>query len=158
MIRRIISGGQTGADQGALFAARSLGIETGGTAPKGWRTQAGPAPWLAFYGLVTCDSVEYRPRTWKNVHDSTGTLIFGDLTSPGCSLTMQLCTQLGRPWIHVRWFPGVDVEAGDLARFRGWLRANGISTLNVAGNREERAPGISVAVGRFLGKVLQCSS
>lgn len=158
MIRRIISGGQTGADQGALFAARSLGIETGGTAPKGWRTQAGPAPWLAFYGLVTCDSVEYRPRTWKNVHDSTGTLIFGDLTSPGCSLTREICTQLGRPWIHVRWFPGVDVEGDAVEMVRGWLMVNGISTLNVAGNREERAPGISVAVGRFLSGVLRCSS
>lgn len=32
----VISGGQTGADFGALLAARDCGIETGGWAPKGW--------------------------------------------------------------------------------------------------------------------------
>jgi hypothetical protein len=35
----IISGGQTGADQGGLFAAEILKIKTGGYAPKGYRTE-----------------------------------------------------------------------------------------------------------------------
>lgn len=41
---RIISGGQTGADQGALVAAKQLGIETGGWTPRGFLTEAGPCP------------------------------------------------------------------------------------------------------------------
>jgi hypothetical protein len=35
---KIISGGQTGADQGGLEGARLLGIQTGGTAPYNWMT------------------------------------------------------------------------------------------------------------------------
>jgi hypothetical protein len=41
-IVKVISGGQTGADQGGLVAARTLKIETGGTAAKGWLTEDGP--------------------------------------------------------------------------------------------------------------------
>jgi Circularly permutated YpsA SLOG family len=51
MIELVISGGQTGADQAGLRAARASGIRCGGMAPKGWLTEAGPAPWLADYGL-----------------------------------------------------------------------------------------------------------
>ena len=43
-LTKIISGGQTGADYGALLAAHALGLETGGWAPKGWRTEDGPKP------------------------------------------------------------------------------------------------------------------
>jgi len=46
MLERIITGGQIGADQGALRAARAAGIATGGWAPAGWETEAGPAPEL----------------------------------------------------------------------------------------------------------------
>ncbi len=47
MLDRVISGGQTGADQAALRAARAAGIPTGGWAPLGWKTEEGPAPRLA---------------------------------------------------------------------------------------------------------------
>ena len=50
--KKIISGGQTGADLGALVGARRVGIETGGTAPKGFRTDRGLQPVLRQYGLV----------------------------------------------------------------------------------------------------------
>jgi Circularly permutated YpsA SLOG family len=55
VIARIITGGQTGADQGGLRAARAAGIATGGFAPKGWATETGAAPWLAEFGLVECE-------------------------------------------------------------------------------------------------------
>ena len=44
MIERVISGGQTGADQAGLAVAKRLGIPTGGCMPKGWLTEAGPRP------------------------------------------------------------------------------------------------------------------
>ena len=53
-LRKVVSGGQTGADQAGLRAARAAGIETGGWAPKGWETEEGPAPWLSDYGLKEC--------------------------------------------------------------------------------------------------------
>lgn len=53
MLTKIISGGQTGADEGGLEGARLLGIPTGGTAPKGYRTENGPNLTLRdTYGLV----------------------------------------------------------------------------------------------------------
>ena len=36
--RKVISGGQTGADQAGLVAARRFGIPTGGWMPRGWKT------------------------------------------------------------------------------------------------------------------------
>ena len=40
-LEMVISGGQTGADRGGLIAAKALGIPTGGTAPLGYKTEAG---------------------------------------------------------------------------------------------------------------------
>ncbi len=39
---RIVSGGQTGADQAGWRAARSLGLRTGRWIPRGFETEAGP--------------------------------------------------------------------------------------------------------------------
>jgi len=44
MIKRIISGGQTGADQAALDAAIKLDIPHGGCIPKGRITENSPLP------------------------------------------------------------------------------------------------------------------
>ena len=41
MIKKIISGGQSGADLAGLKAAIKLGIETGGFIPKNYRTENG---------------------------------------------------------------------------------------------------------------------
>lgn len=133
---RIISGGQTGADQGGLFAARDLGIPTGGTAPKGWRTEAGPAPWLADYGLVESLASDYPGRTWRNINDSDATVIFGDPTSAGSALTVRLCEQSLKPYLLN--------ESAVLLRL--WCEDNDIRVLNVAGNRESANPGIGERV------------
>jgi Circularly permutated YpsA SLOG family len=63
---KIVSGGQTGADQAGLRAARAAGIETGGWAPKGWDTEDGPAPWLEDFGLIECPVTGYPARTEAN--------------------------------------------------------------------------------------------
>ena len=73
---KIISGGQTGADQAALFAARKCGLATGGWAPKDYLTLSGPAPWLAEYGLVEMSSSNYVARSITNVQNSDATLAF----------------------------------------------------------------------------------
>ena len=44
MITKIISGGQTGADQAALDAAIEMGIPHGGWIPRGRLTESGPLP------------------------------------------------------------------------------------------------------------------
>lgn len=137
---RIISGGQTGADQGALIAARELGILTGGTAPKGWRTEAGPTPWLADYGLVEAPTRGYTHRTSRNAFDSDATVVFGDPTSPGSRLTIRLCEQAGKSWI-------ANPTPSGLA---SWCWLKDVKVLNVAGNRESVNPGIGERVRALL--------
>src|SRR3990167_11025227 len=77
MIQRIISGGQTGADQGGLYAGSMLGIETGGWACQGWVTEDGPQrELLRGFGLVECRVAGYAARTEANVRLGDGTGIF----------------------------------------------------------------------------------
>jgi len=172
MIAKLISGGQTGADLGGLLAGRDLGIPTGGWAPRGWRTDAGPAPWLADFGLVEHESGGYPPRTEANARDSDCTVIFGRDDSPGCRLTRRLCERYGRLVLYIPWpmnfVPVLDrMRVGDqLARtFRAWLdqargslwpgEPNRLLVLNVAGNRERINPGIQEAVRGFLTAALR---
>lgn len=137
---KIVSGGQTGADQaGVLYAAR-VGIETGGWAPKGWLTEAGPARWLGDLGLQEHTSSRYNIRTFANVQDSDGTVVFGDEFSNGSRQTLVYCAGLDRPAIV-----NPSPEA-----LRHWLRIHNVRTLNVAGNRESKAPGIFARVMREL--------
>ncbi len=80
MIKRIISGGQTGADQAALDVAIKLDISHGGWIPKGRLTEDGPLP--DKYKLQEMPTSSYPKRTEKNILDSDGTLILshGKLT------------------------------------------------------------------------------
>src|SRR5262249_40549454 len=87
---RIITGGQTGADQGALFAAKAKRGETGGFAAREWMTESGPAPWLAGYGLVELEWGGYPARTRANVQEARAVLWFGNPHSPGGRLTLGL--------------------------------------------------------------------
>jgi hypothetical protein len=152
-LRKIISGGQTGADQGGLAAAAILGLETGGWMPRGFRTDTGPRPDLAErYGLTEHSSVDYPPRTRANVLATDATLIFGNAGSRGCRLTIRLTHDLHKPMLIVSWPPilhRTDLFV-DLHRFRQWLINHDVQTLNVAGNRESRAPGIHDACRDFL--------
>lgn len=142
-LRKIISGGQTGADQGGLRAGRLLHLETGGTAPHNWMTERGPRKeLLEDFGLVAGpdDPRVYPMRTLCNVEDSDGTVIFGNPDSPGCWLTSKLCTRLRKPLI-------VNPTAEQL---REWVGEEGIGVLNVAGNRESKSPGIGDLVVNTL--------
>lgn len=138
---KIISGGQTGADQGGLAAGQALGLQTGGWAPKGWLTEDGPAPWLADYGLSECGDAGYPVRTYYNVHDADLTVIFGDVGERGSALTKRACIQQHRPYL-------VNPTADELREF---IRAKGIEVVNVAGNRESKHPGTyELAFGTLL--------
>lgn len=157
MIEKIISGGQTGADQGALYAAKfCLGLKTGGWAPRGYRTQDGPNWNLKhMYGLQEHSSWKYPPRTAANVRDSDGTLIFGNLESKGCLLTIKLTGQYNKPHFVVPWHSGKSLDWEYFQNFDDWIYENSIKVLNVAGNREHSNPGIFNRVCDFLNDVLK---
>ena len=155
-VKKIISGCQTGADQGALAAARALGLETGGFIPYGWRTDEGPRQDLAqLYGLTLHASEKYPPRTKCNVRQSDGTLIFGNFTSPGCKLTIKYCCQFKRPYWIIAW-KGGTLPPIAVITLRDWCNDHKIQTLNVAGNREQTNPGIHDAVKQLIIETFKC--
>lgn len=146
-VTKIISGGQTGADQGGLRAGRLLGLKTGGTAPPNFMTDKGPNKALSTFGLVEGehDPRIYPKRTRKNVADSDGTVLFGNVASPGCRLTIKCCQEIGKPYIIN---PSQD-------KLREWTVENNIRTLNVAGNRESKSPGIFNTTRDMIIKALK---
>jgi hypothetical protein len=141
-LRKIISGGQTGADLGGLVGARRVGLETGGTAPHGYRTDAGPQPdVLRAFGLSEHPSRAYAPRTACNVRDSDATVLFGDVTSPGSTLTKKLCKRYRKP---------APLENPSAFELRRWVLVNQFTVLNIAGNRERTNPGIARRVAIII--------
>jgi translation initiation factor 2B subunit (eIF-2B alpha/beta/delta family) len=132
LIKKIISGGQTGADRAALDAARYLGIPTGGWCPKGFLTENGRDLSLKKYGLRETRSSRTVERTVKNIRVSDGTVIFssldknGSFTGTGTRLTYETAVKLKKPFI----------VNPDKITLLCWLYIYKIKTLNVAGNRK----------------------
>lgn len=147
----VISGGQTGADQAGLRAAKTLGIATGGWAPKHYLTEAGPAPWLRDeFGLEEHETQhDYAPRTRLNVQMADATVIFGR-RSKGSNLTERICGELEKPMIWIRDYHLTP----EVRRFRLWLVRVHPECLNVAGNRESVTPQIGWHVESFLVEAL----
>lgn len=136
-IRRIISGGQTGADQGGLMAAYDRSITTGGWAPAGFRTANGPNPMLELLGLQTTLQEDYAARTLYNVQSADATIIFASNTaSPGTKLTRKLCVQEDRPCFLYELSPSVPRQAEMLQDAVSFLLLHRPKVLNVAGNRD----------------------
>jgi hypothetical protein len=135
MVKKIISGGQSGADQAGLEAGVKLGLQTGGTMPRGFRTLNGPRPDFAQkYGIEESTSWNYAVRTASNVKDSDGTVRFAqDFDSAGERCTANAIHLFRRPSFDVRF---EDMSPETISSFKKWLEANNISTLNVAGNSE----------------------
>lgn len=132
-LRRIVSGGQTGVDRGALDAALVSGFECGGWAPGDRMAEDGIIP--DWYPLTILPNGNYRQRTRLNVVDSDGTAILYDGSlSGGTRLTRDLCKLLNRPCILVsaRETPDPIVAAATVVKF---IEDNHIETLNVAGPR-----------------------
>lgn len=156
-LTKIISGGQTGSDQGGLAAAVFVGLPTGGWAPAGFRTEAGLCPWLAEYGLQETAQSTYPPRTKLNVEQSHATLLFGSQKSPGSLLTRDLAQEAGRPLLSVPWSSGDETpDSGILVR---WLRemekvGRPVRVLNIAGPRESGCPGAADATFLFVVRAL----
>jgi hypothetical protein len=147
-LRKIVSGGQTGADRAALDVALEVGIAVGGWCPRGRRALDGPLP--ARYPLTETPSADYAQRTEWNVRDSDATLILhrGPL-SGGTLFTAEMAAKHGRPLLRVDLDVPVEPEA-----VASWLNQQGVIVLNLAGPREENAPGIYLQAKAFLRRLL----
>ncbi len=133
----VVSGGQTGADRGALDAAIESGTPAGGWCPKGRIAEDGRIP--EKYPLWELPGGNYRERTQKNVVDSDGTVIvyFGTL-SGGTELTLRICILEKKPYVLIDAEVFAIKEAAK--KIRNFADHYSIHILNVAGPRASKVP------------------
>jgi Circularly permutated YpsA SLOG family len=132
-LKRIVSGGQTGVDRGALDAALSVDFPCGGWVPGDRMAEDGVIS--DQYPMTTLPNGNYRQRTRLNVVDSDGTAILYDgFLSDGTRLTSDLCKLVDRPCILIsaREMPDPNAAANAVMKF---IEEHRIVTLNVAGPR-----------------------
>jgi hypothetical protein len=148
VIKKIISGGQTGADRAALDWAIKHGVQHGGWCPAGRRAEDGAIP--ERYSLQETPAHRYQQRTRWNVRDSNATLIISlssELT--GRSLAAQeWANKMNRPCLHV--YPWSDWRA----QLRIFTETHPIEVLNVAGPRLSGARNIEQFVGEVLDEMV----
>lgn len=144
MIERVVSGGQAGVDRAALDVALEVGIPCGGWCPKGRKAEDGPI--ATRYPLKETPTDDYAQRTEWNARDSDGTLVITrGLPTGGTAQTIEFASRLNKPCLVA------DLEnrinPTDMVE---WAAAFGVSTLNVAGPRESKCPGIYDQAAAFL--------
>jgi hypothetical protein len=151
-LKKVISGGQTGADRAALDVAIEQGLLVGGWIPEGGLAEDGRIP-ARYPGLVETESSDPALRTVRNVHDSDGTLIVSHGPPAGGSLlTLEEARRSGRPVLHLDLLRlGPDSAAAQLLE---WLAAVDPAVLNVAGPRSSEDAAIYAAVAALLRSVL----
>jgi hypothetical protein len=133
---RILSGGQSGVDRGALDAAVACGVPYGGWCPLGGGAEDVPDVRVLYPLLRETPSVDVSQRTLWNARDTDATLVIcGDgVTSPGTELTISWARRLHRPLL----------VSTDVAEVRALLHE--APTVNVAGPRaSEWREGYAVA-------------
>jgi hypothetical protein len=139
----VISGGQTGVDQGALAAAQKLGIPYSGWAPFGFRCENGRIPSEFADKMRESPSHSYVYRTTKNVLWGDATIIYCyDLKkSPGTRLTTKLCRENKKPWFDMVSETSLFTKNEDGFDHMAKL-LECCEIINVAGSRESNFPGI----------------
>ncbi len=136
ILKKIVSGGQTGVDRAALDGAMEVNFSVGGWCPKGRIAEDGKID--TKYPLIETNSQNYTIRTEKNVIDSDGTLVFINKELEGGTLnTVKYCEKHKKP-VKV-----VDTNKDfDISSILNWIKENNIATLNIAGPRASKQPKI----------------
>ena len=130
MLKKIISGGQTDADQAALDIAIKLGIPHEGWIPKGRTTETGTLP-LRFK-LKEISSENYSECIRQNVMDASGTLIisYGKLTGDLDS-ARKATLRYGRQMLGIDLDQMDDIKAALL--LKDWIQLYRIEVMFVIG-------------------------
>ena len=146
-LKKVISGGQTGADEAGLYTAKKFGFQTGGFIPKGYKTLAGPRPEFGVkYGLSEHTSDSYSARTIQNVKDSDATVrLAANFDSRGELCTLNAIKTYNKPYLDIDLTDPPTVEF-----FADWLEKSKISVLNVAGNSEQTFSGCFSKCVKYL--------
>ena len=146
MIEKVVSGGQTGVDQAALFIASQMGIPVDGWCPLDSLDENNESI-LKKYPLreITELAFEYSvaERTKRNLEDSDSTLIIVPLIplppniTDGTLLTIKYAMEKRKFYLLIAIN---DASASD--QFCDWIKQYSIKTLNIAGPRKSSCKGI----------------
>ena len=151
-LAKIISGGQTGVDRGALDAALEAGFPCGGWAPEGRVAEDGPIH--ERYPLRELAGAGYEERTLRNVLDSDGTaLLYSGTLEGGTRQTMLHCVEHGKPFELVDATRAGTREAA--LKLADFVERNRISVLNVAGPRASKWRGAHAYVYATVKQLLE---
>jgi hypothetical protein len=152
VLKKIVSGGQTGADIAGVDAAIECGFEYGGWLPKGRKTEDGSLP--EKYRMTAMARGGYPKRTEQNVIDSSGTVIFTHKKLTGGSkLTADLAESWGKPWLHINFSEMPEDDALEI--LAEWLKRNEIETLNVAGSRASKDSNVYQKVFSIIKNIIE---
>jgi hypothetical protein len=147
MIQKIISGGQTGAARAALDTAIRHGIPHGGWCPKGRNAEDGRIG--GQYRLAESPSANELEGAEWNITDTDGTVVLtlSHEVTGGPLQAIAFCRKHKKPYVHIAQL-GEHWQAETLQSF---VREHSIKTLNVAGSRESKEPG----VWRFVYQLIE---
>ena len=146
----IMSGGQTGVDRAALDFALENNINCGGWCPKGRIAEDGVID--IKYPLIETEIADPALRTYRNVKNSDGTIIFvKNKLDEGTGFAIDVAEQLNKPVyvVHLN----MNIEDQEKGVF-DWFLDNKIKKLNIAGAKESSCPGIYKETKEFLNKFL----
>lgn len=179
---KIISGGQTGVDRGALEAAsmmEALGLRAwGGWAPKGFKAEDGEIP-EPYRSKMRMSSGGYKERTVMNVQAAHGTVVVYTkahhiVKKGGTHMTLLRAWEEGRAVLPLFVEPG-DYETSvpcltawfqhlyavnlfsvqaRMQPFEGLVEGEDAVIVNFAGPRESKAPGIQDLTCSIVGEAL----
>jgi hypothetical protein len=133
----IVSGGQTGADRGALDAALARGVRCGGWCPTGRLDENGVIP--DEYPVRPLPRGGFRERTLRNLLDSDATVVlFFDELDGGTAETVRLALKHTRPLKLIDANETTPSRAGE--RIAAFARRHNVRVLNIAGPRASSEP------------------
>jgi len=130
VIRKIISGGQTGVELAALDIAIKLGIPHGGWTSRGKRNEEGPLP--ALYDLAETSSLGFQAAMENNVNASDGTLVISrDMKTARTRNAVRAALKQQRQFLHVDLGQYALFEAASLTA--AWLSQQQIKVVFITG-------------------------
>ena len=152
-VRKIISGGQTGADRAALDFALENDFETGGWIPKNRLAEDGKIS-DKYPNLQETTDEKNETRTEFNVRDADATLIFSHgCLQGGSRLTFEFAEKYQKPCLHVDFEKKSFQEAVKTAR--KWLASVDCENLNIAGSRLSEDSEIYQKTKSFLEHIFE---
>ncbi len=158
IIKKVISGGQTGVDMAALDAAIKLGFDTGGWCPPGRVCESGQI--TSDYKLIEtkkdrsihAPDIPRSQRTENNVRFSNATLILlpdNIKMDIGTEWTLKCARRYNKPFFTMSPF-----HPQARSRIIEWIRTIRPEIINIAGPSELTSPGIYNQSYKLMVEVL----